>query len=168
MSGDSEIWAKSVTMGLLETARSQKRDFFVIHFSDGRRESELKTHDFTKPNHHNIKEILDFVNYFEGGGTSFHPALNLSRKLIGENQNFKKADIVFITDGQSALTNAWVKDFNNWKEKNKVHLISILVNAGGWGSSDATLKEISSKIHKLTDVMGDEGLTKALDILAEI
>lgn len=167
MSGNPEIWSKGVAMGLLETARNQKRDLFVIHFSDARDQSELKYHNFNKANHHNVKELLDFANYFEGGGTWFQPALDMSRNLIGSEQNYKKADIVFVTDGQSAVEDSWLKEFNEWKVKNKVHIISILIN-DGWGSSDATLKEFSSKVHTLTDVMGDSGLNKAMDILSDI
>jgi uncharacterized protein with von Willebrand factor type A (vWA) domain len=168
MSGNPEIWAKGVAMGLLETARNQKRDLFVIHFSDGRDKDELKVHNFNKSNHHNVHELLDFANYFESGGTMFHPALDRSRELIGTDKNYKKADIVFVTDGQSVVEDAWLKDFNEWRIKNKVHIISILINEGGWGSSDATLKEFSNKVHKLTDVMGDGALAKAMDILADI
>ena len=168
MHGNPEIWSKGVAMGLLETARNQKRDLYVIHFSDGRSKDELKVHNFNRANHHNIQELLEFANYFESGGTLFHPALDKARDLIGTDKNYKKADIVFVTDGQSAVDDQWLRDFNEWKQKEKVHLISILINEGGWGSSDATLKEFSTKVHKLTDVMGDSGLARAMDILSDI
>ena len=168
MSGNPEIWSKGVAMGLLETARNQKRDLFVIHFSDSRRVKELKVHNFNKANHHNIRELLDFANYFESGGTLFQPALDKSRELIGSDKHYKKADIVFVTDGQSAVENSWLKKFNEWRIKEKVHVISILINEGGWGASDATLKEFSTKVHKLTDVMGESGLARAMDILSDI
>lgn len=168
MSGNPEIWAKGVAMGLLETARNQKRDLYIIHFSDGRKAKNLKVNNFNKANHHNVTELLDFANYFEGGGTVFQPALDKARELIGTDKNYKKADIVFVTDGQSAVSNKWLKEFNEWKNKEKVHVISILINEGGWGASDATLKEFSTKVHKLTDVMGESGMSKAMDILSDI
>ena len=168
MSGEAEVWAKGVGMGLLETARAQKRDLFVIHFSDSYDKSTLKTNNFTKENHYNVRELIEFANYFESGGTLFHPALDLARDLIGTDQNYKKSDIVFITDGQSALTDSWVTEFNTWKSKNKVHVVSVLINSGWGGASDSTLKEFSNKIYNLSDIMGESGLLKAMDILDEV
>ena len=37
--------------------------------------------------------------YFSGGGTVFEPALTLAQEKIDMQDDFKKADIIFISDG---------------------------------------------------------------------
>ena len=67
MSGLPEIWAKSVALALLEIAREQKRDFYVIHFSSGYRMEKLHTNEFLKDNLFDVEQMLDMASYFENG-----------------------------------------------------------------------------------------------------
>lgn len=64
MSGDNEIWAKSVAMGVLEICRIQKRDLYVIHF-DASPKERLHCNHFPK-NNYNVEEIIDMCEYFSG------------------------------------------------------------------------------------------------------
>ena len=130
MWGPSEIWAKAVALGLLEIARHQNRSFYAIHFSSGYRADNLHVNDFHKKQPYSITNVIDLAEYFEGGGTAFEPPLNAARKHISTEKDFSKADIVFITDGASAVRNDWLRNFMAWKTSNKVNIFSVLLDCG--------------------------------------
>ena len=130
MWGPAEIWAKAVALGLLEIARHQNRSFYAIHFSSGYHSDRLHVNDFNKKKPYSITNVIDLAEYFEGGGTAFEPPLNAARKQISTEKDFSKADIVFITDGASAVRNTWLRDFLSWKKLNKVNIYSVLLDCG--------------------------------------
>jgi uncharacterized protein with von Willebrand factor type A (vWA) domain len=148
MYGIKEIWAKAVALGLLEIARMQKRSFYAIHFSSSWRDSSLHTNDFGKRNPYSITNVIDLAEYFEGGGTMFEPPLNLARQKVTEASEYKKADIVFITDGESAVRDSWVSEFNQWKNSIGLKVYSVLIDSGY--NFKSTLEEFSDEIHKIS------------------
>jgi len=153
MHGVKEIWAKAVALGLLEIAKLQNRSFHAIHFSSGWNDATLHTNDFSKRNHYSIKEIINLAEYFEGGGTQFEPPLNAAREKIQESSEYKKADIVFITDGESVVRDMWVEDFNAWKKSIDLKVYSVLIDAGY--NFRSTLEEFSDEIHKISKFNDD-------------
>lgn len=165
MLGLPEIWAKSVALALLEIAREQKRDFYVIHFSSGTRMEQLHTNEFLRDNLFDIYEMLDMAEYFENGGTEFEPPLDWARTKIGEGKKWKKADIIFITDGESAVTKPWLENFNAWKKENKVSIYSILIDSGP--STPVVLKLFSDMVEKLSSMKQDAD-NLAVSIFANI
>jgi uncharacterized protein with von Willebrand factor type A (vWA) domain len=150
MSGEPEVWAKSVALALLEVAILQKRNFFCIHFDSTPSIKHLHTNTFLKPDNYNIDEVIDLAEYFAGGGTLFHPALKLAKLKIEEQKDFSKADIIFVTDGQSTITDEFSQEFNAWRKRNNVNVYSILIDA--WHNSDSALKLFSDKITKLNSI----------------
>jgi len=150
MHGTPEVWSKAVALALLDLAREQKRDFYCIHFSSGYRQQNLHVNEFLKEDPYNIEEILDLAEYFESGGTEFEPPLDLSRTKIGTDQRYSKADIIFVTDGNSAVRDGWLTEFNNWKADNKVVIYGVLINSG-W-NTETTMKEFCDEIHYLSDI----------------
>lgn len=167
MSGEGEIWAKAVALGLLEIATYQKRPMYVIQFSAQYRTENLKVHVFPKGKDYDITEVLAMAEYFEGGGTMFETPLQKAREIINDNGEFKKADIIFITDGEAPVGDAFLKDFLAWKYEKKVQLFSILIDTG-WGSM-GTLKEFSDRIEKLSDLRkGDSNDDVAIGIFKHV
>ncbi len=100
MAGEREAWAKGFALGLLTIARKQKRNFAIIHFGSA---TELKTFTFNKKI--SSEELLIALSHFFGGGTNFERPLREAIRLISEEKVFGEADIIFITDGECAMTN---------------------------------------------------------------
>jgi len=150
MSGENEIYSKAVCMTLLEVAKRQRRNFEVIHFDSGIRWDKLKTNKFTKANPYNIKEVIDMVEYFGGGGTEFEPPLKRAKNDVDKEKEFSKADLIMITDGASVTSEEFLKEFNKWKKKKNVTVFSILMDLGY--STTTSLEEFSDRIEKLEDV----------------
>ena len=90
------------------------------------------------------------AEYFEAGGTEFEPPLNAAREKIGTDQLYSKADIVFVTDGQSVVRDAWLAEYKKWKKENKVSIYSVLIDS--WDNSMTTLKQFSDSVAKLSNL----------------
>jgi uncharacterized protein with von Willebrand factor type A (vWA) domain len=167
MDGLPEIWSKAVALVLLEIAREQKRDFFCIHFSSGWRGQNLHTNEFRKADPFDGEQLLDMAEYFEAGGTEFEPPLDLAREKIGNDRLFEKADVIFVTDGQSVIRDEWLKQFKQWKEENKVNIYSVLIDS--YDNSVATVRKFSDRVDKLSNLRdSNNNDSVALDIFLDI
>jgi len=168
MHGTPEIWSKAVALGMLEIARSKNRDFAWIHFSGDHDPDRLKTFIFKKNEPHNINKVIETVEYFEGGGTNFEAPLARGRQIIDKHPSFTKADMCFITDGESAVGDKFLLEFNEWKKKNKVNITSVLIDEGY--SSLGTLKEFTKEedIFRLDELKEDSADELARQLFEQI
>lgn len=146
MSGDSEIWSKAMTVGVLEIAEMQKRDFACIVYSDHADEPIIIKKDEVAP-----QKIIQCAELFHGGGTDFESALEKAMKLI-ENSRFKDADILFITDGDCGVSDKFLRRYKAIKEEKGFKTKGVLINLGWGHSSEGTLKEFCDDIVKISDV----------------
>jgi len=137
-----EVWAKAVALGLLTIAKHQKRSFAVVHFGSS---SECKTFYFPKGKV-NIDDLLDWLKFFYNGGTDFERPLRESLHIIEQEQDFKKADIVFITDGECEVSESFLQMYQQLKNKWQFQTLSILV-----GYKESTLKQFSDKVFQVYD-----------------
>lgn len=146
MQGDSEIWSKALTVGILEVAQMQKRDFACIIYSGSADAPIVIKKDEIAP-----QKILDCAERFHGGGTSFEAPLNEALKLINDS-TFKDADIVFITDGDCYVSDSFSRKFKQTKEEKEFKTLGVLVNIGRGHVSDSSLKEFCDNITMVSDI----------------
>lgn len=130
MSGDREVWAKAVALGLLEICVLQKRKFVGIHFGW---KTEIRAFEFDWENY-TMYNVLDFAEFFFGGGTDFEKPLEVAADYIGE---LPKADIVMITDGECGVEDRWLNDYLSWRDESEVTIFGVLVDTYGcYGRGD--------------------------------
>jgi len=143
MMGDKEIWAKALTLTLLDIARRQRRMFRAICFSSA--DTPLQTFDLNPRERYSVdlSTVMKLAEYFPGGGTDFETPLNAALDCLRQSR-FKRGDIVFITDGECQVSSEWAENFRAEKEAMGFSLFSILIDVGS--SSLGTLKEFSDKI----------------------
>lgn len=163
MDGLAEIWSKAIAMVLLEISKEQKRDFYCIHFSSGRKDMHIN--EFKKEQPIDIEEMIDMAEYFEAGGTEFEPPLNLARSKIGEEGRYRKADIIFVTDGQAVVRDEWLRAWKIWMQENKICVFSVLIDS--YANSDSAINEFSTSVSKLSNLK-ETNQEIAMDILLEI
>ena len=147
MTGEKELWAKALCLGLLEIANRQRRRFTAICFTSAQaplRLFELATRETLTIE---MKEVLDLAEYFPGGGTDFEGPLAKALEIL-KRSRYRKGDVVFITDGEAPIRPAWREDFLKEKKKLDFTLFAVLVDKGS--SSDSTLREISDEITTVT------------------
>jgi uncharacterized protein with von Willebrand factor type A (vWA) domain len=143
MAGDKEVWAKALTLTLLEIARRQRRLFRSICFSSA--DTPLRILDLNPRERYEVEmdKVMDLAEYFPGGGTDFETPLNAARECLQQSR-FKRGDIVFITDGECQVNPQWAEQFRADKETLGFSLFSILIDVGS--SSINVLTEFSDKI----------------------
>lgn len=146
MEGDEEIWSKALTVGILEVAQMQKRDFACIIYSSHADKPIVIKKDEIAP-----QKIIDCAERFHNGGTNFEAPLNEALELI-KDSTFKDADIVFITDGDCYVSDTFSRKFNQIKQEKEFKTLGVLVNMGRGHVSDSSLKEFCDNITLVSDI----------------
>lgn len=125
MSGYSETWSKAVMLALFQIAAREKRAFACIHFGS---RSELKVFEFPEPRKANPSEVAEAAAFFFGGGTDFEAPLKKAVSIM-QKSAFKKGDIVFITDGECAVSDKFMRKFKKIKVEKEFSVYSVVINA---------------------------------------
>lgn len=165
MIGEKEVWSKAIAMALQQVAARQKRSFYMIHFNGDTNTQRLPYHEFKKNQPPDMLKVIEMAEHFLGGGTDFEAPLNKAKECIELQPDYHKADIIFLTDGECAVTDAWLKEYKKWKKAKGINVFSILLDAGQ--NSDATLKEFSDRVFSLKNLVKDSDEV-ALDIFITI
>ncbi len=152
MEGLKQQWAKAVTLSLAHYAKIQKRSFGWIMFDS--RVQAAKT--YSKGNI-SAKEILEIVESQAGGGTDFERPLRRALDMI-QKEGLKKADICFITDGECAVSDEFIREFKATKKALEINVVTVLCDASS--SADETVKEFSDRIEKASGFTAEEAETK--------
>lgn len=137
---DLDSQAKGFTLALMSIARKQRRDFALIPFSTTTRTFKYKKGKST------TKDMVNLATTFLDGGTQFQQPLSVALQVI-EDSRFKKADIVFITDGRASLDPKFIQKFQVKKKEKDFNVLTILLKA----QHEKAVKVFSDKILQAKD-----------------
>jgi uncharacterized protein with von Willebrand factor type A (vWA) domain len=129
MHGASQTLAKSAVLAMAKRMLSQKRDMKLILFASTSQHLEIELSSRKKMS----EKFLNFLLYTFGGGTDFNTALASGLKSLKE-KDFQGADLLFITDGKSEVSDELV--LARWKEAKKKYnakVYSLIVGSRGAG-----------------------------------
>jgi uncharacterized protein with von Willebrand factor type A (vWA) domain len=123
MEGEREIWAKAVALALLKIAQKERRAYALIRFN---RNAEEPIYFHPK------KRILpsktmEVFSGFLGGGTSFEEPLKTALNVIQGHKTYKRADVIFITDGECVVSEEFKYHFTDIKSKKNISIITVLI-----------------------------------------
>lgn len=131
MSGSKEIWAKAIGLTLMEIARRERRGCLAMVFSDS---DQLFEVELLSARRHtgrrtaaNDQSVLQFAEFFPGGGTNFEQPLGRALKAVTEGP-YKNGDIIFITDGQAPISQSLVESLRAGKKSHRFKIRGILVD----------------------------------------
>ncbi len=147
MMGSRETWAKAVAIALLHIAYKQKRDFYGIIFSSA--SDPLLEFNFPK-GRATPAEVLEFAESSYHGGTDFMAPINRAIQVLEgqfNNEGSQKGDFVFITDGESYVTDEWLDRYRNAKDELSFRMYSCLI-----GANSSVLATISDQIYHITEL----------------
>lgn len=160
MDGDRETWSKAFTMGVLEIAQIQKRDFAFIAYDSHANEPIVIKKGKVSP-----EKVITICEEFLDGGTNFEAPLRKALDLI-KDSTFKNADIIFVTDGDCGVSDSFKQKFKQVKEEKEFACKGILVDMGSWRSSDSTLREFCDDVVRISNIAdltnGDSEVNKQL------
>jgi uncharacterized protein with von Willebrand factor type A (vWA) domain len=147
--GDARAWAKAVAMTLLEIAADGHRKYALVHFSGkGSYMTDVFLPGRTMP------------SGASGGGAVYgrrHGFCNAAPGVAAAHRSrrLENADIVFITDGECALPEAFIKELREEQIARKFTVTGILLDKGGAGM-DFSLKGFCEKIYRTSELLGED------------
>jgi uncharacterized protein with von Willebrand factor type A (vWA) domain len=147
MQGDKELWAKAVSLTLMDIARRQRRLFRAVLFSSG--PESMKVIDLNRERRYQpeLPKVIELAEYFPGGGTDFQTPIDAAIELMADKK-LKRGDIVVITDGECQVTPEWLADLKERKEELQFSIFAVLVDVG---SSDlSTLAQFSDRVSSVS------------------
>jgi uncharacterized protein with von Willebrand factor type A (vWA) domain len=106
MHGGRNVLAKAIALCMLNVARREKRDFFYVGFSDINRqtgEPAITIHMFKANEPMDAEAVVDMCSHFFGGGTTPILAVQSGAHIMDTVREFKKADLVMVTDGEATF-----------------------------------------------------------------
>ncbi len=131
MRGSPETLAKAVLLAVTRKMLKEGRDVKVILFSSKWQTFEIELTDKKRMG----QEFLEFLKYTFGGGTDFNTALRAGLKVMKAEKAFEGADLLFLTDGVSELSERpLIREWNEIKVERKARIFSLIIgnyDAGG-------------------------------------
>ncbi|MCD4766667.1 MAG: hypothetical protein K8R34_09180 [Methanosarcinales archaeon] len=130
----------------------QKRAFAVIFF--GSEYDPLEIIEVHKDEQNILDKVIRIAEYFLNGGTDFEKLLNGAIELI-EKIEFKKADIVFVTDGYCGVSDEWLEGFLKHKAEKEARVHSVLVEMV---QSNEIVDSFSDQVSTVMDLTMDSAI----------
>lgn len=149
MAGDSIAWAKAVALVLLEYAAQNNRSCAMVRFASKR---DVAVHIY-KANQYTTDDVITFAEAFLSGGTDFETPLIQAVTLV-ENEGFENADIVFITDGECAVSDEFASDFRDKGKQLKFTVTGIVIDTDEPGMTFG-IASFCEKVYRLSEISGD-------------
>jgi len=145
-----DYWSKATMLAIIEIATRDKRRVDVIHF-----DSKVQWHDIIIETP-TPTQLINICEHFSGGGTSFEVPMNAAATLVERASKENKADIILITDGVAAESEA--AHIREIKSSYELNVLTVLINK----DESAAAALISDKIVNILDIT-DETLLQASD-----
>jgi len=148
--GDPIAWGKALALTLMEAAHRNGQNCVIIRYSGI---GMVEPHYFLL-NKFTTEDVLAFADSFLGGGTEFKGPLMKAAEII-ENEGFRSADVVFLTDGECAVDREFADYFRDRRAALNFTVTGIVLDKGVHVST-FSLEKISDIIYKLSEMTQNE------------
>ena len=148
--GDPSAWGKAVALALLDIAAGNGRKFALIHFAS----YDSCRVDVFLPGQYTIEDKMNAAEVFLGGGTNFERPMQEAIGLM-ENEGFENADIVFITDGECALSEEYLEVLHREQAERKFKVTGALLDTKEVVSG-FSLEPFCQQIYRTSQFVGNE------------
>lgn len=156
MHGSKEIWSKAVALTLMEIARRERRRCLALVFSGTEEVFEVELLGAGKKGRSRLRvldeDVLRFAEHFPGGGTNFEAPLRRALAAVAEG-DYRRGDVVFITDGEASVSEALVQDIRDAQKKHRFAIRGIEVDVAH--SQSQTLERFCDEVRKISDLTAD-------------
>lgn len=138
---------------LLDVAR-RRRLFRSICFSSAT--TPLQVLDPNRPQRYSVDldKVLELAEHFPGGGTDFRQPLAAALECL-QQARYRRADIVFITDGECRVDEHWLADFKRAKDRLGFSVLSVLIDVGS--NAVGPLAAFSDKVTSISQLTNEAG-----------
>jgi uncharacterized protein with von Willebrand factor type A (vWA) domain len=147
MEGDRELWAKAVTLGLVQVAAFQRRRCRIVHF-DG----AVRRVDEWGPTSVDVEALLSSMEAFFGGGTNFVAPMRSAIEAVADDTRLGEADVVLITDGHAEVAD---EDLARIRASCRARGITVYGLHVGDEPVSAALRGLADEVLEARDLMSD-------------
>lgn len=123
MGGEPILKAKALLFAIGMILKAENRHLYVVLFGDTGEISEFKLEG-----RDDLAGLVRFLNSGFGGGTNFETPLQRAIEIIGTYDDYKKADILMLSDGDCQLNDNFAKKFAIQKQNHNCMVYSVLCN----------------------------------------
>lgn len=142
MDGLKQQWAKALVLAMAHYAKLQKRSFGWVMFDSVVHKS--KTYPKGKIG---AEQLLEIAESRAGGGTNFEAPVRKALEMI-RKEGLKKADVCFITDGECAVSEEFLKEVGEAVSGLEINIFAVLCDVGS--VSDATVKQFADRVERVS------------------
>lgn len=138
--------SKAFCLALMMIAKKQKRDLAIIPFA-----TTIGKPTIFKKGMSTTDELLAFCDQFLNGGTNFEKPLAEALQILSQSR-FQEADIVFVTDGVSALNETFLAHFAAVKKRKQFQCLSVVLQSKYTTTDVRAVERFSDKIVVVDDL----------------
>ncbi len=121
MEGVPLLKAKALLLAIANILKQEDRSLHVLLFG-----SAGEVREFSMAGHNDSVGLLKFLQQGFGGGTDFETPLKHVFEIIASQKDYKKADVLMISDGDCNLSAEFTKTLNTQKEILNCMVYSVL------------------------------------------
>ena len=162
MHGEPVCNAKAFALAMAWVARHQKRWCVLCSYS-GSRNNGVKL--VLPHNKWDQTALCEWLESYLGGGTTMDVPMDVLpnqwwNEFLSQGMPRGKVDLIFVTDGVVSVPNYVGKAFMEWKAREKVRLISLILNC-----PPGPLALYSDELYRIATVnLGETGVLNAMSI----
>lgn len=138
--------SKAFCLALMMIAKKQKRDLAIVPFATTVGEVTL-----FKRGSSTSSQLIDFCDQFLNGGTNFERPLEQALDILNKSR-FQEADIVFVTDGASTLSEPFLKQFQETKKRKQFQCVSVVLSTKYTKADAESVACFSDKVLEVNDL----------------
>jgi uncharacterized protein with von Willebrand factor type A (vWA) domain len=121
MQGEPLLKAKALLLAIANILKQENRSLHVLLFGAA---GEIR--EFSMAQKNDSVGLLKFLNQGFGGGTDYETPLKKAFDIIEEQDEYLKADVLMISDGDCSLTSEFISQVKQNKERLNCMLYSVL------------------------------------------
>lgn len=142
MAGDPEVLSRAFMIAIAKICKKTRRNMTVIYFT---RDIESRYHLNYRSSSYETELLYAAVASFRGG-TNFDLPLKESVKVITKESTYKKADILFLTDGDCFVSPDIEKLIQKTQKEKNLRLFTLLMDEGSMLHDKHPLRTLSQGI----------------------
>lgn len=151
MDGVKQQWAKAVVLAMAHYAKLRKRSFGWVLFDAVVHRAEKYLQGRVS-----AEQMLEIAESRAGGGTDFERPLRRALEMV-QKEGLRKADICFITDGECAVSEEFLRELRATKEAYDINVFAVLCDIGS--TSDETVRQFADRVEKVSAFTADTAET---------
>lgn len=135
MQGTPLLKAKALLLAIANILQQEDRSLHVLLFG-----ANAEIREFSMASSKDMAGLLEFLQQGFGGGTDFEMPLARAFKIIATQENYQKADVLMVSDGDCSLSAEFTKTVQVKKEALNCMVYSVL--CAGKRTADAFSDEV--------------------------